>query len=447
MKNKSLALQIWAVISGILLMISILLLVLFPSTLRSFFTESLYNSIENEQAVLTSGTLEDNPYAERIKPQLYDKAVQHIILPEDPSLSFYTRLLPPAFLRETQLLAISQESLNSRYSEKLEGETLYFIIKKISVNGEPSFLLSYAWDSYRNDLVFTLFKQLLIVMAIVFLLSWIPSLWLAKYLSRPLVALETHVNRISQQDWHEPVSLDRSDEIGKLAASIEDMRRKLVKKDESQRALLQNISHDLKTPVMVIRGYASSVSDGIFPKGDLESTMNVIEMESERLEKKIRNLLYLTKLDYLAEKPVADSKIDLAKTVYEVTDKVRWLRPELEWNTSIEPAVVYGDEELWTKLLENMLENQIRYAQQEVTISLASGEKNILSIENDGPPIHEELIPQLFEPFRKGSDGEFGIGLSIVKRIADIYGADITVSNLPHGVMFQFSIPLVKEHK
>lgn len=80
--------------------------------------------------------------------------------------------------------------------------------------------------------------------------------------------------------------MDRKDEIGKLGHTIEEMRQKLVQKDETERTLLQNISHDLKTPVMVIRGYTQSIKDGIFPKGDLENTVDVIECEALKLEKK-----------------------------------------------------------------------------------------------------------------------------------------------------------------
>ncbi|MFP3393836.1 HAMP domain-containing protein, partial [Brevibacillus sp. SIMBA_076] len=90
---------------------------------------------------------------------------------------------------------------------------------------------------------------LILILGTVILLSWIPSIWLARYLSRPIVAFEKHVKRIAQEDWDDPVIVDRQDEIGKLGHTIEEMRQKLIQKDETERTLLQNISHDLKTPV------------------------------------------------------------------------------------------------------------------------------------------------------------------------------------------------------
>lgn len=264
--------------------------------------------------------------------------------------------------------------------------------------------MSYAPDSYRDDLSFTLFKQLIFILGTVILLSWIPSIWLARYLSRPIVAFEKHVKRIAQEDWDDPVIVDRQDEIGKLGHTIEEMRQKLIQKDETERTLLQNISHDLKTPVMVIRGYTQSIKDGIFPKGDLEQTVEVIEGEAEKLEKKIKDLLYLTKLDYLSNQHPAHASFLLSNTMLEVVDRIRWSKNELQWNVDLDDeAALEGDPEQWSKLFENVLENQLRYAKRKIDIQMKQEEDQIrIVIRNDGPPIEEHMLSSLYEPFSKG---------------------------------------------
>ena len=93
-------------------------------------------------------------------------------------------------------------------------------------------------------------------MAIVFLLSWIPAIGLSKYLSSPLVNLEERVGKLANHEWEEPIELDRKDEIGRLGQSIEQLRNQLIFQDEMQQSFLQDISHELKTPVMVIRSYS-----------------------------------------------------------------------------------------------------------------------------------------------------------------------------------------------
>lgn len=440
MKNKPLAFQIWIVFSGILLVISLLLVILFPTTLRGFFTKEIYKTIENEQLVLMEyGNPGNNIGIEKQK----DRTVSHSVIPIQSGLYLYSDELPTDFIRQTQELAINQTKAVERYEKNLKNQTLFYVIRKFSVNGEPFYLLSYSWDSYRNDLVFTLFRQLLIIMAIVFLFSWIPSIWLARYLSKPLVKLEKHVKNIADQEWHEPVEVDRNDEIGKLGHTIEKMRQHLVKKDEAQQTLLQNISHDLKTPVMVIRGYARSVNDGIFPKGDLSSTMDVIEDESEKLEKKIKDLLYLTKLDFLSTRKPRKSEFRLDTLIREEVERIKWAKSGLNWDLKLEEGKINGDSEQWEKLLENLLENSLRYANQVISISISKDDSNLLlSIWNDGPPIDEDMMEQLFEPFQKGKKGEFGIGLSIVKRIADLHDAKVWAANEKNGAAFYLEIPV-----
>ncbi|WP_078412986.1 sensor histidine kinase [Priestia abyssalis] len=452
MKNKPLALQIWLVISGILLVISLLLVVLFPTTLRNFFTDDIYTKIENEQLTLMeyalSGRAEERFFGLNESSSFDSRTVDHLLLPVYSSYSLISGSLPAEFLRETQILAANQKKVVERYSEDLGESTFFYVIRKASVNGQPAFLLSYTSDSYRNDLVYTLFKQLLLIMTIVFLFSWIPSIWLAKYLTRPLVTLEQHVRKIAQQDWHESVSVNRNDEIGKLGLTIEQMREKLVRKDEAQQALLQNISHDLKTPVMVIRSYAQSINDGIYPKGDLLGTVKVIEAEAERLEKKIKNLLYMTKLDYLSTRKPVRNKIDLMTLVCKAADRFRGTRLELEWDihTMFSPAIIEGDEDQWDIVIDNLLENQLRYAASRIGIFIDRTTFQqrpfiLLKVWNDGPHIERAVLDRLFEPFSKGSKGEFGIGLSIVKRIVSFHEADIWVTNEKDGPAFYIRIP------
>lgn len=439
MKNKPLAFQIWVVISGILLTISIVLIILFSNTLRSFFTNEIYKNIENEQQVLTEYPL-NRDGSPKSTPE--NRSVQHILIPSD-ELNQMAQFFPHAFIEKVQSFVKKQKSATKRYSEEVNGQHIFFVIKKVSTGNTPYILLSYAPDSYRDDLSFTLFKQLIFILGTVILLSWIPSIWLARYLSRPIVAFEKHVKRIAQEDWDDPVMVDRQDEIGKLGHTIEEMRQKLIQKDETERTLLQNISHDLKTPVMVIRGYTQSIKDGIFPKGDLEQTVEVIEGEAEKLEKKIKDLLYLTKLDYLSKQHPAHSPFLVSNTMLEVVDRLRWSKNELQWNVDLDDeAALEGDPEQWSKLFENVLENQLRYAKSKIDIHMKQEEDQIrIVIRNDGPPIEEHMLSSLYEPFSKGKKGEFGIGLSIVKRILSMHQASISIENDELGVRYTITVP------
>ena len=445
MKNRPLYVQIWILFIGVTLGISILMMAILPSTLRLFFSREMYLTIEEAQNVIMTknwnGKLE-NPV--ELNQQRQDlRTVRHIVIFPNGRSFPSTSLLNPYisyFLNQ----ASQQTKTFAQYSHKVEDKTIFYVIRKGNIAGRNVYLLSYMWSDYQQKLVRTLFIKILTVNLIVLLLSWIPAMWLAKKLSKPLVYMEKHVKQIATRDWHEPLVLERKDEIGRLAKSIEWMRNRLVYQDESQQSFLQHISHELKTPVMVIRSYAQSVQDGIYPKGDLQGTMKVIEEESERLDKRIRDLLYLTKLDYLATQNPIREALDLTSLTLDVVERLRYRRPQLQWQVEGSAAVVQGDREQWVIALENLLDNQIRYASNRIVIQLQIENTGVISnvllhIWNDGPPIKNMEL--LFERFHKDDKGQFGLGLAIVERVVKLHGAEIWAANENNGASFYVRIP------
>lgn len=456
MKNKPLFVQIWLVIAGITTGIALLLLIVVPPFLHSFFTREIYSTIEDAQNSLFAesrlqGRFDDRwltaPHStlERDQVQQNIRTVRHALITEQGLLVPTLQAMPAEFRQQLVAQAALQTEPVQRYVRQLNGGTMYYIIRIETFGGNKLYVLSYMWDAYRNKLVRELSSRLLLIMGLIMLFSWIPALALAKYLSRPLVKLEGHMKRIAGRKWTEPVDVDRKDEIGRLAQSIEETRQQLVRRDEAQQTLLQHISHELKTPVMVIRSYAQSIQDGLFPKDDLRQSVEVIDQEAERLEKRIRSLLYLTKLDYLAthSKP-AQEPVALEKLAEEAVSRLRWRRPELIWDVRLAPLVIRGDRDQWTVALENLLDNQIRYAKSAVSVTIEASEegdgRGTITIVNDGPPIDEQTLAGLFEPFRKGRKGEFGLGLAIVQRIAALHGASVNAANTEKGVEFRIRI-------
>ncbi|MDF2719777.1 MAG: cssS [Paenibacillus sp.] len=450
MKNKPLFVQIWLVIIAITTGITLLLLLVIPLFLGSYFTREIYRTIEEAQNSLLSNRLQDrisdrlleDPAAvERDQEKQNIRTVRHLFITPDGRLLPNPATLPNEFKQLLAAEAREQRQQVQRYEYKLSSEKMYYVIRVEALRSRKLYVLSYMWDEHRNKLVNELTLRLSLIMGLILMFSWIPALWLAKYLSHPLVKLEHDVKHLADRNRAEPIVLDRKDEIGRLAHSMEQARQQLIRQDETQQTLLQHISHELKTPVMVIRSYAQSIQDGIYPKGSLQSSVEVIDQEAERLGSRIRSLLYLTKLDYLSTyKPVSKEPFRLDRLAEEVVERLRWQRPELTWTLRLEPLVIQGDADQWTVALENLLDNQIRYAKSEITVVTTNPARNsaggTLTIANDGPPIEAELIDELFGQFRSGSKGEFGLGLAIVKRIAALHHATVHAHNEPNGVRF-----------
>jgi two-component system sensor histidine kinase CssS len=432
MKNKPLAIQIWSVFAGITLVFSILIAIFIFVTLRSFFMEETYRIIENAQMNRFAGNVfEENPIA-RDQNRQSNRSVNHLVFLPHVGVVKDSKL-PPKVLKQLYKEALLQEEVSKRYTRKIEGERIYYVIRKGTVLGREVALVSYMWDSYLNDLVRTLFWRLILIIGTALLVVSLPAALLAKYLTRPLREMDEHVKRIAERDWHEPLVQDRGDEIGRLARSIEKMRIKLVQQDEAQQSMLQRISHELKTPVMVIRSYAESIEDGIFPKGNLEGSVSVIKQEAMRLEKRIKDLLYLTKLDYYATQEPKYETVNVAHLLEEVVERMQPNRPDLEFKMELSEMVITGDAEQWKIAFENILDNQMRYAQTQIQVNTRG---MVVRIWNDGPQMEEHLLEQVFKKFQVGQKGKFGLGLAIVQRIAELHKAKVWAANENGGVAF-----------
>lgn len=448
MKNYPLSVQIWIVFALITLSVSILLSFILPATLRDFFTKEIYATISSAQDLVFNqfdsdiyrNFLGTDFFGEKDKTLENIRTVRHIIIYDDNSVAI-SYPISADFLSQIKQEFLAQEGISKEYSGDLEGEKIFYIITKGKTSNQNAFLVSYMSDSYREDLVQALFKKLITVTTLVSLFSWIPALLLSQYLSKPLVDFEKKVGELVTRQWEEPIYIDRKDEIGKLGESIEELRCELIRQDEAEQSFLQNISHELKTPVMVIRSFVQAMGDGIYPKGTLEASVEVIDEEAIILEKRINNLLYLTKLDFLSNHKMNKIDFYLDDLVDNVIDRVSWSRTDLKWDINLDETEIEGDPEQWRVVLENLFDNQLRYAKNIIKVSLMKKmDKDILHIWNDGESIEEDVLNNIFNKFSKGSKGEIGLGLSIVNRILYMHGSNISAINEEEGVSFYIEV-------
>jgi two-component system sensor histidine kinase CssS len=482
MRNLPLSVQIWLVFAGITLAIFTMIAAFLPWTLRSFFDRQLYDMLQDAQKSLilfeapaggsnelflfrakegtdTQPVVPAQPLTATLKVTGVSSAgpvgialktapgpqgppvISHFLMSD--AIKLPQPPLPAPFVQVVKKDALEQQEDVKTYSQEINNKTLFYVIRKELVQEKPGYMVSFAWSSYRNDLVMSMYGKLLLLMGALFLLIWPASLWLARYLSRPLVQMESHISRIAGRDWHEPIVTDRKDEIGRLSRSFENMRRRLIRQDQAQQSFLQHASHQLKTPVMVIRSYAQSILDGIFPRGSLDESIKVISSEAGRLEKQVHDLLYLTKLNYLSAREKKCQSFNLAGMVEERVERHRCRGPELSWEVDLQQLTVYGDRDLWGVAVENLIDNQIRYAAGRVAISLYPGEEAgsaRLRVWNDGPPIDPETLESLFEPYKTGKNGQFGLGMTIVRQITELHRARVRAVNENEGVAFYIDI-------
>ncbi|WP_347490600.1 HAMP domain-containing sensor histidine kinase [Desulfoscipio sp. XC116] len=447
MKKLSLTVKIWLALSLVSLMLYLITILVMPSLIRSFFTDAL---MEPHKALPPPPPPPGQNIIKDKLPSYFSFRginIRSLIILDDGTTipTQAKQIVTTPLIHEIRQKAESQQKTRQIYEYIDDQGSIRYVVQKNMIYGRPFYQISFFRKSEEDTFITNLLLNFMVFAGISLIISWFCSLFIARYLTRPLIQMKQHVQRIANRNWHEPLAFKQGDEIGQLAGSIETMRRQLVRQDEAQQSILQNISHELKTPVMVIRSYAQAMRDGVYPKGDPAGSIQVIDEEGARLEKLIKQLLYLTRLDYLVTREPVHRQIQLDRLVEKTVQLLYLQRPEISRRLDLKPVAIAGNEETLRVMIENLLENHLRYAVShiEVTLGLNSDQSEIwLCFWNDGSKIEPHIYEQLFQPFHKGREGKFGLGLTIVQRIVKMYGWQIDLSNEKDGVSSKVKIPL-----
>ena len=194
-----------------------------------------------------------------------------------------------------------------------------------------------------------------------------------------------------------------------------------------------NISHDFKTPIAVIKSYAEAQQDGMAD----EDSNKIIIAQTEILKNKVNRLLQYNSLEYL-QKDREFEDVNMKEIVEEVIQGYKF-QTNIDIELDLQEDVFFkGYRENYYTIVDNIVDNAKRYAKTKIKIVL---KKDRLRIYNDGDPIDEQFIRNSFRPYEKGSKGEFGLGMSIVKKTVDFFGMQLLVKNEAIGVSFIITTP------
>ena len=269
-----------------------------------------------------------------------------------------------------------------------------------------------------------------IVFGTFLLIGLILVLW-SSLLVKKIGKLKDKIDNIDNSDYNHDIDFEQDDEMRSLALAIEDMRLSLINQEEYRNQMYQNISHDFKTPLTVIKSYVEAVEDEV---EDEKTALSVIKQQTIKLEQKVHSLLYLNKLDYLKDTKDINDIVDMKKIINDEVEKFKHQRKDINFIIDIDDKSKYfGTLEHWEIIFDNLLGNFMRYTHTTIKII---AKNNKLVLYNDGDNIDNDFLEGIFTPFRKGIKGEFGLGLSIVKKTLNIMGYNISIKNEKKGVSF-----------
>lgn len=285
-------------------------------------------------------------------------------------------------------------------------------------------------------------------------LAMLVAFVLARRLTRPLAAMGETADAIAAGDLSARVELGRHphDELAELAAALNAMAADLEHERGLERAFLLSVSHDLRTPLTSIRGYAEALTDGTIPGSEEQQRAGVvIAAESRRLERLVTDLLDLARLD-ARQFSLHLQTIDAVTVVGAALDAFRRSAIDLGLDLTLDaPATlsIVADADRLTQIVANLVENSLKYATTRIAVDLrsASGATVELRVRDDGPGIAPADAPRVFERLfvsrdRPGRSVGTGLGLAIVSELAAAMGGGASVDpGIDGGACFVVRLP------
>ena len=423
--KKSLTDQLLYIYIIVVSLIIISLGIILPKTLLPIYEENIYSYLKQPLYIV----------GDNINTSTINSEVAYIYINNNDIVMVSDNLSKIIDIKKIDDLLDKIDNDYGKFKYKLN--TYYYNTSKT----ENVIKIAITNDKYINIMRQDILLMIIIVVGITFILiSLLIMTWSNNLVSR-IKKLKHNIDNIDNDNFtYFSNKSFYEDELNSLAIAIDNMHDYLKEQEEYKNQMYQNISHDFKTPITVMKSYIEASEDGIETK---DKTITIIKEQLKKLEIKVHSLLYLNKLNYIQDKK-ENLKIqyDVSKTIYAAVDKFKLTRPDIKFVLDIDSknTIFRGSSDMWEAIIDNILSNFMRYADKIIKISVKN---NKIILYNDGPNIDDNVLNNIFTPYEKGIKGVFGLGLSIVKKTLHFLEYDIIIENdKKRGVRF-----IIKEGK
>lgn len=429
-ENLSIARKILLIFIAVLLVQIFLFAISLSLATASLVEDVTHLRIEDylRNAELLDNGVGDNEFLKETSGQYLECVI--ISLSEDGENEFTYSEGLGKLVSATQLQTIIDEAYEHADEDRHYGymkTSFNYIYYGSSLTNNDTLVIGFSSDTYLNNSIFNLILVVVGVYTIIYFTGAAIILFWARNVVKRLNNLCDFVDEMPSNEYKKAYNDDGDDEIYTLSIKIDEMRRTILNDEAAKNAMLQNVSHDLKTPVAVIKSYSEAIEDGI---EDISAT-KIIIAQCDKLEKKIKRFIEYNKLEQLSSENMKH-KVEMKPIILELVNNLKYLTDKTI-ETDLDNTCFYGRTDNYYIVCENIVENAIRYAKKAIKITLKDG---VLTIFNDGKPIDDQFINQGFKPYEKGSEGKFGLGMSIVSRTLDIFEMRLIVENINDGVLF-----------
>lgn len=309
---------------------------------------------------------------------------------------------------------------------------------------------------YEIDKTLKEIYRIILISMIISLVITIAILYFtSQRISKPLQEINEITKIIASGEFNKRVSVNSKDEIGQLAYSFNYMANELEKLEEMRRDFIANVSHELRSPLTLIKGYIKGLMDMDLSKEKKEQYLSIIYEETEKLTELINNLLDLSKMES-GQYPLNISEFEIneliRRNIIKFSGKIEEKNLNVEVLFKNDPIMVKGDKDSISQILLNIIDNAIKFMDNEDSLIIKTevkDNKGYISIEDTGIGIPKKDLPNIWKRFYKGDKSRSrqvmgtGLGLSIVKEIIKAHGEEIWVeSEVGKGTKFTFTLSL-----
>lgn len=402
----------------------------------TLFTHNIENEMKLNQEVIAISILELEQ-----KTDLSIEEIVNII----PASMYDVRKI-----EDIGLMEITQEEL-----EKIQNHEILFISH--SKFRDPTTILMLE-DTYiqislhpHNTIFKIVASRVWFSLLLYVLIGALLIILLAKRLVKPILKLTSATQEVAKGNFDIQVENKSHDEIGQLTKNFNKMTRELKNIEYLRKDFITNVSHEFKTPIASIQGFAKLLQKGNLSEEEKQEYSNIIVEETARLSNLSSNILKLSKLE--------NQEIVEKKIVFSLDEQIRksivllehqWSKKNIEFDIELDKVQYQGDEELLQQVWMNLLGNAIKFSNRNSIIDIRLNQTATtvkVKITDHGIGMSEKTMMRIFEKFYQGDKAHSyegsGLGLSLVKRILDLCGGNVYVeSKVNEGSAFTVELPL-----
>ena len=301
-------------------------------------------------------------------------------------------------------------------------------------------------QTIRRNVILMILNTIVISIILIQLIS--------RRMIKPIKQITEATKKVAAGDFSVKLETNRKDEIQDLVDNFNQMVNDLGSIECLQKEFIDNVSHEIKTPISSIQGFAELLKDESLTKEEREEYASIIMEESNRLLNLSTNMLKLSKLQN-QNKIAKKEQIDIAEQIRKAISLLepRWSKKEITFNVSLEEKYFLGDEELIFQVWVNLIENAIKYSGQNSKIDITLKQEDnfiVVRIKDYGKGMKEEELNKIFSRFYQidkshSSEGS-GLGLAIVKRIVELSEGTIEVASQENeGTTMEVRLPVEME--